>query len=109
LSGEPLFKRGWRMETGDAPLRENLAAGLIRTSGWKPGTPLLDPMCGSGTILVEAAQMIAGIPPGYNRSFAFEKLNQFNKNAWQAIKAAVKLNTVTEPQLFGSDISGICW
>ncbi len=106
LSGEPLFKRGWRMETGDAPLRENLAAGLIRTSGWKPGVPLLDPMCGSGTILVEAAQMIAGIPPGYNRSFAFEKLNQFNKNAWQAIKSAVKLNVVTDAKLFGSDISG---
>ena len=70
-SGEPLFKRGWRMETGDAPLRENLAAGLLRTAGWKPGTPLLDPMCGSGTLLVEAAQMLAGIPPGMNRAFAF--------------------------------------
>jgi putative N6-adenine-specific DNA methylase len=60
-SGEALFKRGWRMETGDAPLRENLAAGLLRTSGWKPGMTLFDPMCGSGTILAEAAQMLAGI------------------------------------------------
>jgi putative N6-adenine-specific DNA methylase len=62
-SGEALFKRGWREETGDAPLRENLAAGLLRVAGWKPGMPLFDPMCGSGTILIEAAQMVQGIPP----------------------------------------------
>jgi putative N6-adenine-specific DNA methylase len=62
-SGEALFKRGWREETGDAPLRENLAAGMLRVAGWKPGIPLFDPMCGSGTILIEAAQMVQGIPP----------------------------------------------
>ena len=66
-SGEALFKRGWREETGDAPLRENLAAGMLRVSGWKPGVPLFDPMCGSGTILIEAAQMVQGIPPGARR------------------------------------------
>ena len=54
-TGEPLFKRGHRMSTGEAPLRENLAAGILRLAGWVPGTPLLDPMCGSGTILLEAA------------------------------------------------------
>ena len=106
-SGEALFKRGWRMETGDAPLRENLAAGLLRTSGWKPGVPLFDPMCGSGTILIEAAQMVAGIPPGIRREFAFEKFGSFNEEEWQAIKGAVRANPLpSEPSIFGSDISG---
>lgn len=106
-SGEPLFKRGWRQETGDAPLRENLAAGLLRTAGWTPGTPLLDPMCGSGTLLIEAAQMVAGIPSGLNRNFAFEKFIQFNAMEWQAIRDAVPLPSApAEPGLFGSDISG---
>lgn len=106
-SGEPLFKRGWRMETGDAPLRENLAAGLLRVAGWKPGIPLLDPMCGSGTILAEAGQMIAGIPPGWQREFAFEKFGHFDRDEWQAIRAAVHIREVSgEPTLFGSDISG---
>lgn len=106
-SGESLFKRGWRAETGDAPLRENLAAGLLRTTGWKPGTPLLDPMCGSGTILVEAAQMLAGIPPGMQREFAFEKFADFDESVWQQIKNAVKSNPIPAgPTIFGSDISG---
>lgn len=106
-SGEALFKRGWRQETGDAPLRENLAAGLLRATGWKPGMPLIDPMCGSGTIIVEAAQIMAGIPPGAHRSFAFEKFHDFDASAWQAIKGDVKPNPIpTEPTIFGSDISG---
>jgi putative N6-adenine-specific DNA methylase len=106
-SGEALFKRGWRQETGDAPLRENLAAGLLRTAGWKPGTVLFDPMCGSGTILIEAAQILAGIPPGARRSFAFEKFKDFDAAAWQAIKGDFRPNPLpTAPTLFGSDISG---
>ena len=106
-SGDALFKRGWRLETGDAPLRENLAAGLLRVAGWKPGTPLLDPMCGSGTILIEAAQILAGIPPGAKRDFAFEKFHEFDTAAWRAIKGAVKPNPLpSEPTIFGSDISG---
>jgi putative N6-adenine-specific DNA methylase len=106
-SGEALFKRGWREETGDAPLRENLAAGLLRVSGWKPGKVLFDPMCGSGTILAEAAQMVAGIPPGARRSFAFEKFHDFKAADWQAIKGDIKPNPIpTEPTIFGSDISG---
>lgn len=106
-SGEALFKRGWRLDTGDAPLRENLAAGLLRVAGWKPGIPLFDPMCGSGTILAEAAQMTAGIPPGLHRKFAFEKFNDFDQPAWQAIKGSVRLNALpAEPSLLGSDISG---
>jgi putative N6-adenine-specific DNA methylase len=106
-SGEALFKRGWREETGDAPLRENLAAGLLRVSGWKPGKVLFDPMCGSGTILAEAAQMVAGIPPGARRSFAFEKFHDFKAADWQAIKGDIKPNPIpAEPTIFGSDISG---
>jgi putative N6-adenine-specific DNA methylase len=106
-SGEALFKRGWRQETGDAPLRENLAAGLLRVAGWKPGTPLFDPMCGSGTILIEAAQMVQGIPPGARRRFAFEKFRDFDAKAWTEMKAAVKPNPLPlEPTIFGSDISG---
>ncbi|PIL41567.1 RNA methyltransferase [Massilia psychrophila] len=106
-SGEALFKRGWREETGDAPLRENLAAGMLRVAGWKPGTVLFDPMCGSGTILIEAAQIVQGTPPGMRRSFAFEKFNGFVAAPWQAMKAAVKPNVLPlEPTIFGSDISG---
>ncbi|MFS2082805.1 class I SAM-dependent RNA methyltransferase [Telluria sp. Tellsp131] len=106
-SGEALFKRGWREETGDAPLRENLAAGLLRVAGWKPGMTLFDPMCGSGTILIEAAQMVQGIPPGARRRFAFEKFRNFNAKAWQEMKTAIKPNPLpAEPTIFGSDISG---
>jgi len=106
-SGESLFKRGWRLETGDAPLRENLAAGLLRTAGWKPGTPLLDPMCGSGTLLIEAAQMLAGIPPGVNRRFAFEKFKAFKQIDWDTVRATQKsLPLPSKPTIFGSDISG---
>ncbi len=106
-SGEALFKRGWRQETGDAPLRENLAAGLLRVAGWKPGTVLFDPMCGSGTILIEAAQILAGIPPGARRHFAFEKFFGFDADEWLAIKGSFKPNPLpTTPTLFGSDISG---
>jgi putative N6-adenine-specific DNA methylase len=106
-SGEALFKRGWREETGDAPLRENLAAGLLRVSGWKPGMPLFDPMCGSGTILVEAAQMVQGIPAGARRRFAFEKFRDFDRQAWHDLKTAIKPNPLpAEPTIFGSDISG---
>ncbi|HEX2530125.1 MAG TPA: class I SAM-dependent RNA methyltransferase [Burkholderiaceae bacterium] len=106
-SGEALFKRGWRTETGDAPLRENLAAGLLRVSGWKPGMVLFDPMCGSGTILAEAAQMAAGIPPGARRAFAFEKFHGFDAAEWRAIKGNIKPNPIpVAPMIFGSDISG---
>lgn len=106
-SGDALFKRGWRQATGDAPLRENLAAGLLRTTGWKPGIPLLDPMCGSGTILIEAARIMLGIPPGFHRSFSFEKFHQFDPAQWQSMKNAIRIRPAPpEPSIFGSDISG---
>lgn len=89
-SGEPLFKRGYRRETAEAPLRENLAAGLLRLSGWQPGTPLLDPMCGSGTIAIEAAMIALDLAPGLKRTFGFQKLAWYDGPAWQRIKQAAQ-------------------
>ncbi|GLU30733.1 class I SAM-dependent RNA methyltransferase [Trinickia caryophylli] len=112
-SGEPLFKRGWRLDKGAAPLRENLAAGILRVAGWAPGTPLYDPMCGSGTFLAEAAQMALGVAPGVERRFGFEKLKQYDVGAWQAMKVAAldakraaRATDAATLQVFGSDISG---
>jgi len=111
-SGEPLFKRGWRLDKGAAPLRENLAAGILRVAGWTPGTPLYDPMCGSGTFVAEAAQIALGIAPGVERRFGFEKLKQYDVSAWQAMKvAAIDAKRAAngkkaELPIFGSDISG---
>ncbi len=85
-SGESLFKRGWRHDKGDAPLRENLAAGLLALSGWDPSKPLIDPFCGSGTILIEAAWMALGAPPGIWRPFHFERLRCHDQRLWRDIK-----------------------
>ena len=105
-SGEALFKRGWRDEKGDAPLKENLAAGILLVTGWKPGQTLFDPMCGSGTFLIEAAQIALAIPSGAIRAgmygddakpsrlayrplitsahgFGFQRLKPFNEAAEQ--------------------------
>jgi putative N6-adenine-specific DNA methylase len=107
-SGDALFKRGVRQYTNIAPLRENLAAGILMLSGWKPGIPLLDPMCGSGTFLIEAAQMSLNIAPGIGRHFAFEKLHTYNAEKWQAMRAEAiaAQKPVTPLPIFGSDLSG---
>ncbi len=107
-SGEALFKRGYRKSGGEAPLRENLAAGLVRLSGWTPDQPLLDPMCGGGTILIEAAHLARKIPPGLGRRFAFEKLSWFNQDAWQGVCEAARANQRPDlpVQIFGSDLFG---
>lgn len=89
-SGDALFKRGWRQRSGEAPMRENLAAGILRLTGWTPAEPLFDPMCGSGTFLVEAAQMAKGIAPGGGRSFAFEKFLHHDGSAWQRLRDEVR-------------------
>jgi putative N6-adenine-specific DNA methylase len=89
-SGEPLFKRGLRRESADAPLRENLAAGLLRLTHWKPGTPLLDPLCGGGTIAIEAALIALDIAPGLKRSFGFQRLGWYDGPTWQRIKQAAQ-------------------
>lgn len=82
-SGEPLFKRGYRDARIEAPLKENLAAGILRMTGWKPEEALLDPMCGSGTFLIEAAMMALKIAPGSERKFAFQKLSNFSERDWR--------------------------
>ena len=107
-TGEPLFKRGMRMATGEAPLRENLAAGMLRLAGWVPGTPLLDPMCGSGTILLEAAQMAIDIAPGLGRHFAFEKFKNFDGRRWHELlqRSMSQQNPKISQAIYGSDLSG---
>jgi len=101
-SGEALFKRGWRMDIAEAPLRENLAAGIILLSGWKFDQPLLDPMCGGGTLLSEAAAMARGRAPGAKRVFGFEKLQSFDSTLWKRIREEKTVAPV-EPRLYGSD------
>ncbi len=87
-SGEALFKRGYRRGAGEAPLRENLAAGILRLAGWTPERPLFDPMCGSGTFLTEAAMMAMGRAPGLGREFAFERFAGIDHAQWHALRDA---------------------
>lgn len=85
-SGEPLSKRGYRVEQTQAPLNEALAAGLILKTGWRGDTPLLDPMCGSATFLIEAALIAANINPGiYRKEFAFEKWPDFDAELFETL------------------------
>ena len=105
-SGAALYQRGNRGASIEAPLRENLAAGILKLSGWQVGTPLLDPMCGSGTFLLEAAMVALDMAPGYKRSFGFETLNNFEPTTWSKLKnmAASKVKPVTFQKIYGSDI-----
>lgn len=117
-SGEPLFKRGWREDTGDAPLKETLAAAMLAATGWLEARDettgqrpaLYDPCCGSGTIAIEAAQMACNIPAGSLRPFAFEKLLPYQAHVWSAIKRQAELAVVkpppgSAPLVYGSDVS----
>lgn len=108
-SGAPLYQRGLRQKTVEAPLKENVAAGILRLSGWQPGTPLLDPMCGSGTFLVEAAQMALNIAPGAGRRFGFQQLKNFELDLWKdLLDAAMDAEKpAADAQIFGSDISPV--
>jgi putative N6-adenine-specific DNA methylase len=85
-SGESLHRRGYRLKRVEAPLRETLAAAILGFTGWKGETPLVDLMCGSGTIPIEAAMMALDMAPGLHRSFAFEKSPSFDKSLWESIK-----------------------
>ena len=113
-SGEPLFKRGWREDKGDAPLKETLAAAMLAAADWR-GTPehggaLHDPVCGSGTIAIEAAQIACGMAPGLKRHFAFERLLPFAgaemRAEWQRLKshAQSRIHASAVP-IFASDVS----
>ena len=108
-SGEPLFKRGYRTATGEAPLRENLAAGIVKLSGWNPPEALLDPMCGSGTLLIEAALIALNIAPGARRSFAFEKLKNFDERLWHGLRLSAKTREAPRGDalpIYGADLYG---
>ena len=111
LSGEALHLRGYREDTGQAPLRETLAAAIVLRSGWKKGTPLVDPMCGSGTLLIEAAQMEAQIAPQLHRlHWRFDCWKGHNQDAWDKVKAeAVQqaetyFNQNPKPHFYGFDL-----
>ena len=105
-SGEPLFKRGWREDKGEAPLKETLAAAMIAASGWDGVVPMYDPCCGSGTIAIEAAQVACNIAPGQLRRFAFEKLLPYQAHVWQALweEAKAQQHAPTAP-VYGSDVA----
>jgi putative N6-adenine-specific DNA methylase len=105
-SGAPLYQRGFRDVSVIAPLRENLAAGIIMLSGWIPGTPFLDPMCGSGTFLIEAAMMAVNQPPGMKRTFGFQKLTSFDEGLWKKIEteAMNKMKPIEFLDIYGSDM-----
>jgi putative N6-adenine-specific DNA methylase len=107
-SGEALYKRGLRKQAGIAPINENLAAGILKLSGWQPGEALFDPMCGSGTFLMEAALMSLNRAPGLGRSFAFEKFSRFDAKAWQQVRdQAQKLcKPIGALPIYGSDVLG---
>lgn len=106
-SGDSLFKRGYRKDVGEAPLKENLAAGLIKLAGWDEQSPLVDPMCGSGTFLIEAAMMALNIAPGINRKkFGFQNWLNFEKSAWEkVVQDALDAEKEEIPfKLYGFDI-----
>jgi putative N6-adenine-specific DNA methylase len=106
-SGQSLHKRGYRQSTGMAPLNEVLAAGMVLLTGWDKSAPFIDPMCGSGTILIEAAIMAQNIPPGYFReSFGFETWKTFDPELWHSIKEAENAKISRhELQIKGSDVA----
>ena len=110
-SGDALFKRGWREDTGEAPLKETLAAAMLAAAGWQGRAedgPLFDPCCGAGTIVIEAAQMACGIAPGSQRRFAFERMLPFKAHlpAWRELQGAAqaRVHAPTVP-LFAGDVS----
>ncbi|HDR7674806.1 class I SAM-dependent RNA methyltransferase [Bacillus wiedmannii] len=105
-SGVGLHKRGYRMEQGEAPLKETLAASLIKLTNWKPDRPFVDPFCGSGTIPIEAALIGQNIAPGFNRGFASDEWGWVGKQNWrEARQEAEDLANYNQPlQIIGSDI-----
>ena len=109
MCGGALFKRGWRRDKGEAPLKENLASGLLMLAGWQPESPLLDPFCGSGTIAIEAACAACGMAPGLNRKFLFQNFSDFERDLWEEIldDARAGVNRHAKVSIHASDISSI--
>lgn len=105
-SGESLHKRGYRISQNEAPLNEALAAGLILLTGWKGECDFIDPMCGSGTLLIEAALIALNIPPGiFKNQFAFEKWKDFDRDLFQTIYEDDSLEKEFEHKIYGYDIA----
>ena len=113
-SGEPLFKRGWREDKGEAPLKETLAAAVLAATGWNAEAeeplPLADPFCGSGTLVIEAAQRLLRLAPGRARRFAFEVLRPHDPARWKALRDEARAAERPWPpgrgaRIFGSDVS----
>lgn len=103
-SGDLLHKRGFKEAVSKAPMRETLAALFLRQCGFDGQEPVVDPMCGSGTFVIEAAEMAARLPPGRARRFAFEDLATFDADAWQQLRAAKLASAVVPAEFFfGSD------
>ncbi|MEQ9810118.1 THUMP domain-containing class I SAM-dependent RNA methyltransferase [Streptococcus jiangjianxini] len=107
-TGSSLFKRGYRVEKGGAPIKENMAAAILMLSNWYPDKPLIDPTCGSGTFCIEAAMIGMNIAPGFNREFAFEDWSWVSKELVQKVRdeAESKANYDIELDITGSDIDG---
>ncbi|MBS6436296.1 MULTISPECIES: bifunctional 23S rRNA (guanine(2069)-N(7))-methyltransferase RlmK/23S rRNA (guanine(2445)-N(2))-methyltransferase RlmL [Pantoea] len=112
LSGDALHQRGYRQQTGQAPLKENLAAAIVLRSGWQPTTPLLDPMCGSGTLLIEAALIACDRAPGLLRSrWGFTHWRQHNDALWREVKSEAQQRAragtaAAQARFFGYDSDG---
>ena len=105
-SGESLHKRGYRVENGDAPLNEVLAAGMILKTGWKGESPFVDPMCGSGTLLIEAALIALNIAPGvFRNQFAFEKWDDFDAELFEQVSSDDSREKPFKFKCYGSDSS----
>ncbi|HKT61800.1 MAG TPA: hypothetical protein VJQ46_17205 [Gemmatimonadales bacterium] len=104
-SGQLLHRRGYRLETAKAPLRETLAAAMLAATGWTGQGPLLDPMCGSGTIPIEAALLARRIPPGFGRTFAFQCWPDFDRDSWSAVHdlGRERILPTSPVPIFGSD------
>lgn len=98
-SGEGLHKRGYREKGNEAPMKETLAAGLLQVARWQPKIPLIDPMCGSGTILIEAAMLAKNIAPGLNRKFAFEGWDIFEDSIWKAVRKEAYAQIIQDPKV----------
>ena len=102
-SGEPLYKRGFKQAVGKAPLRETMAALFLRACGYRGDEPVLDPMCGSGTLVIEAAEMALGLLPGRARDFAFSHLPSFDADTFDTMREGAASAPLVEPRFFGAD------
>lgn len=103
-SGEPLHKRGHKQEVAKAPMRETLAALFLRQMAYTGDESVLDPMCGSGTFVIEAAEIAAGLAPGRSRRFAFERLASFDAAVWARMKEGAQAAATPAGRFYGSDI-----